>query len=260
MSDNRPPLLVRLGNAMPHRMRDLAKRVYYAWLALIYRGRGRVCPVCSFQARRFRPNPINPDQRDFVCPRCGSLTRHRLIWLYLKDRTDLFRSTDARMLHFAAPRFMVDPLRRSLRHRYVTADLFDPSADLRVDIEAMEIEDASFDAIVCSHVLEHVDDDRRAMAEIRRVLRPGGFAIIVVPIFADHTFEDPSIIDHAERRRLFGQFDHVRAYGPDVERRIQEMGFEVEPLRAPDLVDERAAITLGLAAADDVLYICRRDA
>jgi SAM-dependent methyltransferase len=105
-----------------------------------------------------------------------------------------------------------------------------------MDITRMPLPDSSFDIILCSHVLEHVEDDRRAMAEMYRVLRPGGSAIIQVPLQGDTTLEDPSATTADERKRLFGQHDHVRIYGLDITKRLEDAGFGVETEAATDLL------------------------
>jgi ubiquinone/menaquinone biosynthesis C-methylase UbiE len=112
---------------------------------------------------------------------------------------------------------------------YTTADLDSPLADIKLDVQDMKIADNSFDVVFCNHVLEHVPDDLKAMREIYRVLKPGGMAIMQVPMNPDlkETFEDPSITDPKERHRLFGQYDHVRMYGADYHDRLKAAGFEV---------------------------------
>lgn len=138
---------------------------------------------------------------------------------------------------------------------YVTADLQNP-ADFQWDITAIPQPDASFDVIYCSHVLEHVYEDRKAMSEFYRVLKPGGWAVLNVPITDEVTFEDPSVTDPAERLRVFGQKDHVRRYGPDYVDRLREAGFQVETVYPRDLfsIDELERLTLNSAAAGEVFY------
>ena len=111
--------------------------------------------------------------------------------------------------------------------RYVTADMASPLAMVHLDVTALPFTDQYFDAILCSHVLEHVPNDHTAMREFYRVLKPGGWFLPDVPIVGDRTFEDPSITDSEERARLFGQSDHVRSYGRDFKGRLETAGFQV---------------------------------
>jgi SAM-dependent methyltransferase len=183
----------------------------------------RRCTVCESSFARFAvSSPASGERR--ACPRCGSRQRHRLLAIHLRDRTDAFtRPQD--VLHFAPEQGLHDRLRAVHGARYVTADVEPGRADVAADIEALPFEDDSFDAILCVHVLEHVADDRAAMRELRRVLRPGGWAVIQVPILRDRTIEDPGEQDPAQRLRRFGQDDHVRVYGSDFCERLQDAGF-----------------------------------
>lgn len=166
--------------------------------------------------------------------RCGALERHRFAWLYFRRCTDLWDGRPKRFLHVAPEWPFQAPLREALGEGYVTADLMDPRVDLRLDLSDTALPDASFDAVYCSHVLEHIPDDRAAMREVHRILRPGGWAIFLVPVGDAPTDEDPSISDPDERRRRFGQEDHVRLYGADFAERLEEAGFEVRAVRPLD--------------------------
>lgn len=148
--------------------------------------------------------------------------------MYLREKTDFF-SARHRVLHFAPEEIFQKQFSRMPNLEYRSADLDSPLATDRVDITAMAYEDAAFDVILCSHVLEHVRDDRKALRELHRVLRPGGWAILQVPLDAkrERTYEDPTITDPAERRRAFGQEDHLRIYGQDYRDRLVEAGFRV---------------------------------
>jgi len=115
--------------------------------------------------------------------------------------------------------------------------------------------DASFDVILCSHVLEHVHDDQRAMRELFRILRPGGWAMIQVPISSKPTFEDPSITEPAERERVFWQADHVRLYGLDIADRLLEAGFEVETVFGDQLVASDQLVRTGIYPRD-LVFLC----
>lgn len=200
-------------------------------VGLFYVGRGRECPVCGARYRRFMPYGYVTSREDALCPRCLSLERHRMIWLWLQRNTDLFES-HPRLLHIAPEHSLMRHFRKlyGSTHDYVTADLESPLADEHFDVESIPMKDASFDVIICNHLLEHVNDDRQAMRELYRILRPGGWGILLVPEDRSRatTFEDNTITDAAERTRLFGQYDHRRVYGRDYDDRLREAGFEVE--------------------------------
>ncbi len=222
-----------------------------------YRGENRFCPVCETPSRKFEAFGLVP-REDARCVHCGALERHRLVWLFLWRKTDLFDGRPKRMLHVAAEPFFASRLRAWLGPGYVTADLNDPRAMVRLDVTEMPFADDTFDVVYCSHVLEHVPDDRRAMREFHRVLRKDGWAVIQVPLTADRTFEDPAVQDPDERRRLFGQEDHVRRYGPDFVERLQEAGFAVEVFQVADLAPPGAAERLGLTAASGQVFYCTK--
>lgn len=132
------------------------------------------------------------------------------------------------MLHFAPEKGLEPRLRGILGDQYVTTDLEMPAVDTQQDITAMTFEEGSFSLIYCSNVLEHVPEDRKAMSELYRVLKPGGLAIVQVPIKGEVTYEDPAITDPDERYKHFGQADHVRFYGRDIRERLEAAGFVVK--------------------------------
>jgi Methyltransferase domain len=220
-------------------------------------GFGRYCPCCKAHLRRFRPFGLvlRPEA---LCPVCGSLERHRLIHLYLRHRTDLFDGRHKKMLH-VAPEAQLSRLFASASGiEYLSADLFSSAAMVRMDIADIEYPDETFDVICCSHVLEHVSDDRRAMRELHRVLRTGGLAILQVPIStADETFEDPTITTPEERERAFGQFDHVRRYGADYKDRLEDAGFSVQVDGFVRELNDEAVTRFGLMRSEDV-YRCTK--
>lgn len=197
---------------------------------------------------------------DALCMQCGALERHRLAWLYLERRTDLFDGHSKAMLHVAPELCFQRRFRKRVGAGYVAADLDSPRAAVRMDVTDIQYPDGFFDVIFCSHVLEHVPDDRRAMREFLRVLKPGGWAILLVPVTADRTVEDPSVTDPAERLRRFGQEDHVRRYGPDYADRLREAGFDVSVTRVPDLVSAADAVRMGLTPAAGDIFHCTRPA
>ncbi|MDJ0839291.1 MAG: methyltransferase domain-containing protein [Acidobacteriota bacterium] len=158
------------------------------------------------------------------------------------------------MLHLAPEPQLILKF-NALKHiRYVSADLDSPIAMMKMDITDIPFADGEFGVIFCSHVLEHVDDDRTAMRELLRVLDDKGWALLDVPITAEKTFEDPSVTDPDERTRLFGQPDHVRRYGPDFADRLQEAGFEVKVIYAHTIIDEAMQIKMRVPADEKVFY------
>jgi SAM-dependent methyltransferase len=195
-------------------------------VGLFYAGSKVFCPICESGFRTFLPyGRINP-RPNALCPNCLSLERHRLIWLYLKKRSPFFEKKMS-ILHIAPEACFIPRFERLHGDQYITADIESPLAKVKMDIHEIPFPPDSFDLVLCNHVLEHVRDDIKAMSEIRRVLRPNGFAILQVPFFnpvSQHTFEDNSITEKRERERVFGQDDHVRKYGFDYPVRIRKAG------------------------------------
>lgn len=229
---------------------------------LMYRGRGRQCPVCGAKYRKFMPYGYVTPREDALCPSCLALERHRLLWLYLSRETDLLTSKPE-LLHIAPEVCLMRRLKKIYagpdRGRYVTADLESPLADVKLDVQHMPFEDESFDVIFCNHILEHVQDDRLAMREMYRVMRSGkGWGVMLSPVdlSLDKTFEDDSITDPAERTRIFGQYDHRRNYGRDYADRLREAGFEVEQIDYAETFSEQQRRLWGLRR--EMLYIVRK--
>ncbi|MBI4283997.1 MAG: methyltransferase domain-containing protein [Chloroflexi bacterium] len=216
-----------LRRIVPDRYQPQAQRIYFTVRALWYSGRRFTCPCCNGHFRTFLPFGINP-RLNAQCPRCGSLERHRLLWLYLRDRTNFFKDK-LKVLDIAPVPYLAQRFKALPNLNYVDADMVSPSVAIRLDITAMPLLDNQFDGIICYHVLEHVPDDRKAMRELFRVLKPGGWAILQSPVeeTRQKTFEDPSVTAAEDRARVFGQWDHVRIYGLDYKNRLQNTGFTV---------------------------------
>ena len=202
--------------------------VFMRFIAVLYRGDRVECPVCGGRFRKFLPYGYNQVRKNVLCPKCLSLERHRLLWLFLRNRTEFFTAR-LKVLHVAPEQCFFKTFRNMKNLVYLTADLESPLADIKMDIQDMPFPENEFDVIICNHVLEHVPDDRKAMHEIFRVLKKGGFAVLQVPTNygAEHTYEDPSITDPAEREKHFRQKDHYRLYGKDYLQRLSECGFQV---------------------------------
>lgn len=203
--------------------------------ALFWRGNRRFCTVCKNHVRRFTSygHTKRPDAK---CPVCGAVERHRFTWAFFEQRTDLFSGAPKRMLHIGPEPAFESRLRSRPYLDYLTADHQDIRADCLMDITAIQFSDNEFDVILCSHVLEHVQDDLKAMRELSRVLRPSGWATILVPMLAEQTFDDPSVTDPETRAKLFGQWDHVRAYGKDFTDRLASQGLQADVIFAHDLL------------------------
>ncbi len=219
-----------------------------------YRGNARYCPVCRSHLRKFLDFGLVP-RPDARCPVCNALERHRMVWIYVQQ-TNLFDSSPRTMLHIA-PEAMLEQIFRTIPNlRYVTADLMADNVAVHIDLTAIPYPKQTFDIIHCSHVLEHIPDDRQAMAELYRVLKPGGWALIDVPLTAGATFEDPSVTDPRERERLFGQHDHVRCYGMDIVDRLTDVGFSVQTITLSDLLDAHESRRMGIPQSS--FFVCTR--
>lgn len=235
----------------------------FSWFApVLLRGNRVECPVCEKHFRKFLPYGYGgrAKRTNVLCPSCLTLERHRVLWLYLKERTDFF-SKPRKMLHIAPEQPFLGRLRQMKHLDLTTADLFSPLADVRCDIQQMPFADNSFDVIFCNHVLEHVDDDRKAMRELYRVMRPGGFGIFQVPVdyTRQTTYEDASITSDDDRELHFWQKDHVRLYGLDYPNRLQEAGFTVQRIDMTEEVGEALTERYRLGHADNV-YRCDKEA
>ncbi|MBO7313979.1 MAG: methyltransferase domain-containing protein [Alistipes sp.] len=226
-------------------------------MGLAYKGRGRECPVCGSRYRRFMPYGYVTSREDALCPHCLALERHRMIWLWLSECSDLFESRP-RLLDIAPEVSLMRHFKRLYRgtKNYITADLESPLADMHFDVQHIPLEDCSVDVVICNHLLEHVEDDRRAMRELYRILRPGGWGIALVPEDRSlpTTFEDDSITDPKERTRIFGQYDHRRIYGRDYDSRLAEAGFRVERIAYREQLSE-AQRQLYAIGSDDLVII-----
>ena len=241
---------------MLQRLKPVARAARNFVYQVAYRGKGRWCPICDTETRRFRPFGVDERREQAMCVHCGALERHRLVWLYFERHTDLFTLPPKRMLHIA-PEPCEGRIKRQVGSGYVSADLTDPTVDVRCDVTKIPYPDAAFDVVYCSHVLEHIPDDRQAMRELRRVLTPHGYAVFLVPITAATTFEDPTITDPRQRLLAFGQEDHVRRYGPDFVDRVREAGFTVRVVRAADIATPAEIATMGLDARGEIFLATR---
>ncbi|MBF8148451.1 methyltransferase domain-containing protein [Winogradskyella sp. F6397] len=204
-------------------------------LAFFLKGNTYTDPIDGKSFKTFLPYGYGNQRNNVLSPSTLSLERHRLLWLYLNNETDFFsRDTESNsalsVLHFAPEQCFLKRFRTLNNINYTTTDLLSPIADVKADICDLPFEDNSYDVILCNHVLEHIPDDTKAMQELYRVMKPGGYGIFQIPqdLNREVTFEDDSITDRDERAKIFGQYDHVRVYGRDYFDKLRSIGFRVE--------------------------------
>ncbi|MBU2995026.1 methyltransferase domain-containing protein [Cellulophaga baltica] len=216
-------------NAVPRPL--LIKLSYIARpvLAFSMRGNKYTDPIDGKSFKKFMPYGYESPRENVLSPSTLSLERHRLLWLYLKNETDFFTKPQ-KLLHFAPEQAFHKRFKGLKNISYTTTDLNSPLADVKADICNLPFEENSFDVIFCNHVLEHIPNDKKAMEEMYRILKPGGWGIFQIPQDLNRavTFEDDSITDKKERAKIFGQYDHVRIYGRDFFEKLRGIGFTVE--------------------------------
>jgi SAM-dependent methyltransferase len=227
---------------------------------LRFRGKEHYCPICRSHLSRFCDYGRITILKNEECPVCGSHRRHRMMWLYLdRNRSRLFGKERSRLLEIAPLRTFSERFASDPRIEYLSGDLKSPLAMVKMDLTKIEFPDESFDAIYCSHVLEHIPNDARAMEELARILRTGGWAILQVPLDRNRatTYEDATITDPEGRERAFGQFDHVRMYGRDYKMRLEKAGFVVTVDPFVETLSKEDVHRLGLDPLEDV-YLCEK--
>ena len=198
-------------------------------LAFFLKGTNYTDPIDGKSFKTFLPYGYGKQRNNVLSPSTLSLERHRLLWLYLNNETNFFTDYH-KVLHFAPEQAFYKRFRNMKNLDYITTDLNSPLADVKADICNLPFKDNEFDVILCNHVLEHIPDDTKAMQELYRVLKPGGFGIFQIPqdLTRAMTFEDDTITDKKERAKIFGQYDHVRIYGKDYFNKLRSIGFKVD--------------------------------
>ena len=216
-------------NTIPRPILIRLSYVVRPFLVLYLKGRTYTDPIDGKSFRKFLPYGYGVQRPNVLSPSTLSLERHRLLWLYLKNETNFF-TAPKKVLHFAPEQAFYKRFRKLSNLDYTTTDLESPLADVKADICNLPFQSNEFDVILCNHVLEHIPDDTKAMQELYRILKPKGLGIFQIPqdLNRETTFEDDSITDRTERARIFGQYDHVRIYGPDYFEKLRRIGFKVE--------------------------------
>lgn len=231
-----------------------------------YRGNKVYCPICKSHFKKFASFGV-VERENAKCPKCGSLERHRLLWKYMNEKTNLFnKDLRIRLLHFAPEKSFYDIFSKNTNIDYYPCDI---SPELyayngnqkvkKVDITNIPFDENYFDVILCSHVLEHIPDDSKAMFELYRVMKKDAWGIFQVPIDFNRlvTYEDIKIVKPQDRKKAFGQDDHVRIYGQDYIGRLRNVGFIVTE---DDYVKQFTSAKLyryGLMPSE-LIYFCRK--
>jgi len=220
-------------------------------LALLLKGKTFTDPIDGKSFKSFLPYGYGDQRNNVLSPSTLSLERHRLLWLYLQKETDFF-SAEKSVLHFAPEQCFLKRFKKLNNLQYTTTDLESPIADVKADICDLPFEDNSYDVILCNHVLEHIPDDTKAMLELYRVLKPGGYGIFQIPQDLNRavTFEDDTITDKKERAKVFGQYDHVRIYGRDYFDKLRSIGFKVDEVDYTSKLSEEDVIKHCLAKGE----------
>ncbi len=244
---------------IPRKYLQLFSHIAAKGISVFYIGNKVECTVCRRNYRKFLTYGRKPPRTNALCPNCLSLERHRLMWLYLKKKTDFF-TRELKVLHIAPELCFIKRFDGMKNLDYITADLESPLAKVKMDIHDIPFEQNTFDVAFCNHVMEHVKDDIKAMSEIYRVLKSGGWAIIQIPFIGkveETTFEDFSITNPQEREKAYGQGDHVRPYGWDYPDRLRKAGFTV---REDNYVKELSPETVQRHALppDEIIYLCKK--
>lgn len=188
---------------------------------LFYKGNKQECNICNKKLSKF----IKLKNNDLLCPFCGSLSRTRRLWNLL----DKNKSVTGNILHFSPPRSLFRKLKKNQNINYYSSDFEDEFlADYNFDITQINQPNDTFDLIICYHILEHIVDDKKAISELYRVLKPNGVAYIQTPFKTGEIYEDFSIKSEKDRKLHFGQKDHVRIYSSDeLINRLKSINFKV---------------------------------
>lgn len=232
----------------------LASPLFTLWL----KGSKYTDPIDGKSFRKFLPYGYGIQRPNILSPSTLSLERHRLMWLYLKKETNFF-SEKHKVLHMAPEQCFISRFKKLKNLEYITADLYSPIVDVKANILDLPFEENSFDVILCNHVLEHIEDDSKAMSELYRVMKPGGMGIFQIPQETDRikTYENFSITKPEDRKKHFGQYDHVRIYGMDYFDRLRSVGFTVKEIQYSNTLPNELVDRFRLAEAE-ILPVCSK--
>ena len=182
-------------NKLPRPLLIRLSYVFKKFAPLVYRGNAVECPVCEKSFSKFLSYGYANYRDNVLCPYDLTLERHRVMWLYLKQKSDFFTKPDLKVMHIAPEQCFHGLFKKQSNLNYVTGDLLSPIADMHFDLHEIPLEDNQYEVIFCNHVMEHVKDDLQCMKELYRIMKPGGWGIMQVPIDSNRneTYEDCSI-------------------------------------------------------------------
>lgn len=199
-------------------------------MKLKYAGNSVVCPCCKSTFREFAPFG-DSRRKNAWCPSCEGLERHRLLWIYFEKKTNIY-SRPLKVLHIAPETIFFKQFSKQQNIDYYPVDIFPhlyPSGTKYFDVLNPSYPDNSFDVIICNHVFQYIEEDKKAMKNIYNLMKPGGWGIMQVPIDTTRkvTYEDSSITNPQDRLKAFGLKEHVRYYSYDYADRLRDAGFVV---------------------------------
>ena len=253
-------LLISLATRLiPRHYLHYVSHFFLRIVSLFMRGDNFEDPINNKTYKKLLPYGRLFPRNNALAPDSMSLERHRLMWLFVKEKTNLL-TDKLRFLHIAPEYCFINIFKSMKNLDYITADLVSPWADVKMDVHNIPFADNSFDVIICNHVLEHVEDDKQAMKEIYRIMKPGGWGIFQVPIDtnSNETKEDSSIIDPKERERIYWQSDHVRLFGLDYGKRLEKIGFRVTEDDFVNQIDPYLVNRYALPKGE-IIYFCEKD-
>ncbi len=250
----------KISKLLPRFIKKSIRRIQNLWNQAYYSGNQRFCPVCGKTSRCFRAYTDGFVPFEAVeCAFCFSHGRHRLLWLYLNQKTNLWDGKPKKILHIAPESCFEPSLSITFEEDYVTADLHNPNVRVKMDVTDIQYPDQTFDVIFCNHVLQEVKDDRMALREFYRVLKKDGWAILLAPVYAKKTHEDPLLQKPADRLKAYSEADSVRVYGPDYAERLREADFKVTVTKVDDFIGRDDAVRMGLLTPETgEIYFCEK--
>lgn len=240
----------KIKKAIPKQFFNTLLIIYYKIQKVRYSGINVYCPVCELNLRSFKINSS--------CPACGAANRQKALWLFLSRKTDFLKKRLS-VLHFAPEYCFYYKMKKLPNLQYISADLGSPRAMIKVDITNINFPDNFFDVVLSSHVLEHVDDDMKAIKELYRVQKKYGWSVHLVPIdyTRKETFEKPSIIRSEDRQVIYGHYDHKRIYGTDFKCRLESAGFIIESYKMEEICEQNELLSYGIKNGIEIFY-CKK--